>query len=80
MFLLGTLIADIMVIRQNENREKYTMLTTDHANEKTAKILAKSLYRQIKSDGHDKKMVLALASNLLDLVTDEIKNPEKTNH
>ena len=56
------------------------MLTTDHANEKTAKILAKSLYRQIKSDGHDKKMVLALASNLLDLVTDEIKNPEKTNH
>jgi hypothetical protein len=45
--------------------------------EKAVKILAKSLFRELKTNGYDNRQILALSSELLGLVTTEIR-PSKT--
>lgn len=46
--------------------------------EKAVKILAKSLFRELKTNGYDNRQILALSSELLGLVTTEIRPSAKT--
>ena len=41
--------------------------------DKAVKILAKSLFRQLKTDGYDTRQVVALATELISLVTTDMK-------
>jgi hypothetical protein len=41
--------------------------------EKAVKILAKSIYRELKNQGHDANAVVALSTELLNLLTDELR-------
>lgn len=42
---------------------------TNEASAKSARILAKSLFREIRANGHGVSFVILLASELIDLVT-----------
>ena len=41
--------------------------------EKAIKILAKSIYRQLRATGYDTREIVALSSELIGLITTEIK-------
>ena len=56
-------------------RESISQLPQER--EKAVKILAKSLFRELKTNGYDNRQILALSSELLGLVTTEIR-PSKT--
>jgi len=43
------------------------------SDQNMVKIIAKNLYSQMKLQGHDHKMALALASQLIELCTEELK-------
>ena len=43
------------------------------------KTLAKSFYRQLKSEGLTHEQIIELSTVLLDLVTDDLKAPRKAN-
>mgnify|MGYP000072151754 CR=1 FL=1 len=42
-------------------------------NERSAKILAKSFYRQLRENGYSHNQVVSMASELISLVTQDIK-------
>jgi len=42
-------------------------------NERSAKILARSFYRQLRDNGYTPSQVVAMASELISLVTDDIR-------
>jgi hypothetical protein len=44
--------------------------------EKAIKILAKSIFRELKTNGYDSREIVALSTELISLLTTEIK-PEK---
>ena len=46
--------------------------------DKAVKILAKSLFRQLKTQGYDTRQIIALSSELLGLETTEFKPESKT--
>ncbi len=51
-------------------------LTGQHARgerEKAIKILAKSIYRQLRTSGYDTREIVALSSELIGLITTDIK-------
>ena len=57
---------------------KDTMTTTKATNTASAhqralKILAKSVYRELKSSGYERRDMIAFTTELLDLVTNELK-------
>ncbi len=41
--------------------------------EKALKILAKSIFRELKNNGYEAREIVALSTELLDLVTNEIR-------
>jgi len=41
--------------------------------DKALKILAKSIFRELKSNGYEPREIVALSTELLDLVTNEIR-------
>jgi hypothetical protein len=41
---------------------------------KALKILAKSIFKELKGQGYDNKQVVSLATELISLVTDELQN------
>jgi hypothetical protein len=44
--------------------------------DKPVKILAKSLFRQLRSNGYDDRQIVALSTELISLLTTEIRDPE----
>ena len=44
--------------------------------ERAIKVFAKSMYRELKNHGHDTRQIVAVATELIRLVTDEMKEPE----
>ncbi len=44
--------------------------------EKSVKILAKSLYRELRSNGYDDRQIVALSTELISLLTTEIKEED----
>jgi hypothetical protein len=47
--------------------------TSNGATERSAKILAKSFYRQLRENGYSHNQVVSMASELISLVTEEIR-------
>lgn len=47
---------------------------TTPGSQKALRILAKSIYRELKSSGYDRKDIVELSGELLDLVTSDIKH------
>jgi len=45
--------------------------------EKAIKILAKSVYRELRQNGYEPKQVVALASEIISLVTSDIREDAK---
>ena len=43
------------------------------AQQRALKILAKSIYRELKSSGYSRSDIVAFTTELLDLVTDDIR-------
>lgn len=41
--------------------------------EKAVKIIAKSMYKELRNNGYDPKQIVALSSELISLVTNEMK-------
>ena len=52
------------------------MFIQDESDKKMVNVLAKNLFNQIKLQGHDHKVALALASQLIELSSQDLK--EKT--
>jgi len=46
------------------------------ADERSSRILAKTIYRELRSSGLDEREVLAIASELLGLVAEEVRAAE----
>ena len=44
--------------------------------ERAVKILAKSIYKELRQNGYDPKQIVALSSELISLVTTEIKEDD----
>lgn len=51
-----------------------TQSLTRHRN----KAVAKSFYRQLRSEGFSHEQIIDLSATLLDLVTQEMKEPERS--
>ncbi len=47
--------------------------TSASAHQRALKILAKSVYRELKSSGYERRDMIAFTTELLDLVTNEMK-------
>ena len=47
--------------------------------ERAVRILAKSIYKELRHNGYDPKQIVALSSELISLVTTEIKEDDKAN-
>ena len=47
--------------------------------EKALRILSKSIYKELRQNGYDPKQIVALSSELISLVTTEIKEDDKAN-
>lgn len=47
--------------------------TNPAVSERSAKILAKSFYRQLRENGYSHNQVVSMASELISLVTEEIR-------
>ena len=45
--------------------------------ERAVKILAKSIYKELRQNGYDPKQVVSLSGELISLVTTEIKDEDK---
>lgn len=45
--------------------------------DKAMKIIAKSLYRELKQAGYNRRQILALTSELIELVTSEVRAEAK---
>jgi hypothetical protein len=45
--------------------------------ERAVKILAKSIYKELRQNGYDPKQIVALSSELISLVTSEMKEDDK---
>ena len=48
-----------------------------NGRERAVKILAKSIYKELRQNGYDPKQIVALSSELISLVTTEIKEDDK---
>ena len=57
-------------------REPTTTAQSLRAPDKSIKILAKSLYRDLRSNGYDERQILSLSTELIDLLTAEIKEED----
>lgn len=53
--------------------ERGGMTTTSSAQQRALRILAKSVYRELKSSGYARTDMIAFTTELLDLVTSEMK-------
>lgn len=62
-------------------RAPSTMPNNTSAQQRALKILAKSVYRELKASGYSRPDIVAFTTELLDLVTGEIKakNEEGSN-
>lgn len=47
------------------------------APEKSVKILAKSLFRELRSNGYDDRQIVALSTELIGLLTTDIKEEDR---
>ena len=45
---------------------------------RSVRILAKSIFRELKQQGYDDKQIVALATELLSEVTDKVRPPSRT--
>ena len=57
-------------------RETANTAQPNRAPDTGIKILAKSLYRDLRSNGYDERQILSLSTELIDLLTSEIKEEE----
>ena len=62
--------------RSNATMQTATMHTELAKNRN--KILAKSFYRQLRTEGFSPEQIIELSATLLDLVTDDMKDPRTT--
>lgn len=46
-------------------------------DQKGPRILARTFFAQLRSSGYTPQQIIGIATELLDLVTEELKNPEK---
>jgi hypothetical protein len=54
------------------------MIPAKTVDAKAARILAKSLYRELRGNGYTPKQILSLSTELIDLVTQDLKaNPDE---
>jgi hypothetical protein len=53
-----------------------TNLHTAQADSKAVKILAKSIFKDMKAQGYESKQVVSLATELIALVTSELQSRE----
>ena len=60
----------MQTIRHQDARNDESPLSGD---ERSAKILAKTIYRELRSSGLGEREVLAIASELLGLVAEEVR-------
>jgi hypothetical protein len=58
------------------DREALHQTQTRGEHEKALKILAKSIFRELRANGYEAREVVALSTELISLVTSEIKEPE----
>jgi hypothetical protein len=47
------------------------------STEKSIKILAKSLFRELRTNGYDDRQILSLSTELISLLTTEIREEER---
>jgi hypothetical protein len=47
------------------------------STEKSVKILAKSLFRELRSNGYDDRQIVALSTELIGLLTTDIKEEDR---
>ena len=50
--------------------------TSVNNQQKALKILAKSVYKELRQNGYEPKQIVALASEIISLVTSDIDKPE----
>ena len=54
------------------NVQPTTTVNTAREREKALKILAKSIFKELKSQGYDSKQIVGLATELISEVTDDL--------
>jgi len=47
-----------------------------HSNDKSLKIIAKSLFKELKENGYDCRQIVSLSTELIGLVTTDLKSTE----
>ena len=56
--------------------ERETQALPQAERDKAVKILAKSIYRELRSYGYEPTQVVALASELINLVSQDLRSPD----
>jgi hypothetical protein len=61
--------------RENVQTEKQTTTSSEPLiqRNRSVRILAKSIFRELKQQGYDDKQIVALATELLSEVTDQVR-------
>lgn len=59
-------------------REQNETLRASSGDERALRIMAKSVYRDLKAAGHTRTEVIAFASSLIALVTDEMRGENES--
>ena len=73
----GTTVADVLDVFERE----FPMVASAYGQQQLLKnrnkTVAKSFYRQLKTEGFSHEQIIELSTTLLDLVTEEIQTPAK---
>jgi hypothetical protein len=65
------------VASQNKQFPRFSEITSLSTDQKGPRILARTFFAQLRSSGYTPQQIIGIATELLDLVTEELKNPEK---
>ena len=72
-------MAHLLHVKMSLNVKVFRMATLINqssltlSQDKALKIIAKSLYRELRENGYDSKHIVSLSTELIDLVTSELK-------
>ena len=53
-----------------------SVVSTSNGHSRALKILAKSIFKELRQNGYTRGEIVAFSTELLSLVTDEIKHPD----
>lgn len=53
-----------------------TQALSGHAQDRSLKIIAKSLFKELKANGFDSRHIVSLSTELISLVTSELRSDE----